>query len=164
MSHPDNPGVQLIDEAVIGATLARARSSPRLRANHNFHASDAAPFHRFLNAFVRGTYCAPHRHFSVPKAETFVVLRGKLAFFIFDEAGEVSHKVVLGADGALGIDIAPGVWHTLLPVTEEAVCLEVKLGPWDPTTAKEFAPWAPLEGDPASAQYAEGLLTTVRQV
>ena len=164
VAHPNVPGIQLIDEAVIEATLARARSSARLRANHNFHPSDADPFHRFLNAWLSGSYCAPHRHQAVAKPEMFVMLRGKLACFIFDDAGHVTQGVVLGAGGPLGIDVAAGTWHTILPVSPEAVCLEVRLGPWDPKTDKEFAPWAPREGEPGAEAYAERLLTTVRQV
>lgn len=156
-------GIQRIDDALIEATLVRARSSPRLRSNHNLHASHAEGFHRFLNAWVRGTYAAPHRHVTLPKPEAFVVLRGQLACFIFDDVGAVTESAVLGVNGLFGIDIAAGVWHTLLPVTPEAVCFEVKPGPWDPATDKEFAPWAPLEGDPRAAAYAEHLLTTLRQ-
>jgi cupin fold WbuC family metalloprotein len=162
MAEP-RPSIQLIDEALIEATLAKARSSPRLRANHNLHASHEDGFHRFLNAWVRGTYAAPHRHLGVPKPEAFITLRGKLACFIFDDAGAVVRSAVLGAGGLWGIDIPPGVWHTLLPVTPEAVCFEVKPGPWEPATDKEFAPWAPREGDPGAAAYAEHLLTAVRQ-
>jgi cupin fold WbuC family metalloprotein len=150
-------GVQLIDEALIEATLARARSSPRLRANHNLHASEAEPFHRFLNAWVRGTYAQPHRHLSPPKPENFSILRGKLACFVFDDDGRVLEHCVLGG-GCLGVDLAPGVWHTLAPVTAEAVCLEVKPGPWDPKTDKEFAAWAPREGEAAAAAYQAKLL------
>lgn len=156
--------VQLIDDALIEATLARARSSPRLRANHNLHSSHLEGFHRFLNAYLRGTYAAPHRHIAVPKPETFVVLRGTLACFIFDDAGGIAQSVVLGKGGLHGVDISPGVWHTVLPLSSEAVCLESKLGPWDAKTDKEFATWAPLEGDPAASEYAERLLTAVRQV
>jgi len=156
--------VQLIDEALIEATLEKARRSPRLRANHNFHASHADGFHRFLNAWVRGTYVAPHRHLSVPKPEAFMMLHGELACFVFDDSGRVLERVVLGRDGRQGIDLAAGVWHTLAPLTEEAVCFEVKPGPWDPATDKEFAPWAPLEGDPRAAAYLAGLLADLAVV
>ena len=74
--------VQLIDDPLIEATLEKARRSPRLRANHNFHTSHADGFHRFLNAWVHGTYVAPHRHVTVPKPEAFMVLRGELACFV----------------------------------------------------------------------------------
>jgi cupin fold WbuC family metalloprotein len=163
MAEPTQAGIQLIDDALIEATLARARSSPRLRANHNLHASAADDFHRFLNAWIRGTYAAPHRHIAVPKPEAFVILRGKLVCFVFDDRGEVTQHAVLGDGGVLGMDIAPGVWHTLLPLTPEAVCFEVKPGPWDPATDKEFAPWAPREGEPGTEAYAERLLTAIGQ-
>jgi cupin fold WbuC family metalloprotein len=152
-------GVQLIDEALIEATLAKARLSPRLRANHNFHASHADGFHRFLNAWIRGTYVAPHRHVAVPKPEAFMLLRGELVCFVFDDDGRVLERVVLGRDGRHGIDLAAGIWHTLAPLTAEAVCYEVKPGPWDAATDKEFAPWAPREGEPGTATYLAALLT-----
>jgi cupin fold WbuC family metalloprotein len=153
--------VQLIDEALIEATLVEARSSPRLRTTHNFHASHADGFHRFLNAWVRGTYAAPHRHIAVPKPEAVMVLRGELACFVFDADGAVIQSVVLGRDGRYGIDLAPGVWHTLAPVSAEAVCFEVKPGPWDPQTDKEFAPWAPREGEPGAQAYLAELMAAL---
>jgi cupin fold WbuC family metalloprotein len=164
MGDPSRPAFQLIDDALIEATLARARSSPRLRANHNLHASHADAFHRFLNAWIRGTYAAPHRHLEVPKPETFLILRGKVCCFVFDDEGRVTRHGVLGEGGLYGMDLEAGTWHTVLPVTDEAVCLEVKPGPWDPKTDKQFAPWAPLEGAAGAAAYAEHLLTAVRQV
>jgi hypothetical protein len=56
-----------------------------------------------------------------------------------------------------GIDLPPGVWHTILPITERAVCFEVKPGPWDPTDDKEFAEWAPAETHPSADAYRQTL-------
>jgi hypothetical protein len=67
-------------------------------------------------------------------------------------------RALTGIARARGIDLEPGVWHTLTAVSPYAVCYEVKPGPWDPKTDKEFAPWAPSEGDPAAAGYLRGLL------
>ena len=150
--------VQLIDEALLDATLARAVTAPRGRINHNFHPDMAANPHRFLNAWTRGSYAAPHRHLAVPKPESFVVLRGELALFIFDDEGKVTERHVLGRNGVVGLDLAPGLWHTVTALSETAVCFEVKAGPYDAATDKEFAPWAPREGDPAAAEYLAGLL------
>ena len=114
--------------------------------------------HRFLNAWTRGSYAAPHRHLEVPKPESFIVLRGELVLFLFDDVGAVTETHILGRDGVLGIDIAPGLWHTLTALTDTAICFEVKAGPYDAATDKEFAPWAPREGDPAAASYLANLL------
>lgn len=155
--------VQLIDESLLERTLDSARRSPRLRANHNFHPDLAANPHRFLNAFLRGSYCAPHRHREVPKPESFVVLRGELALWIFDDDGNVSERHVLGRDGVMGIDIAPGCWHTLAALSETAICFEVKPGPYDAKTDKEFAPWAPREGEPGANEYLSRLVAELER-
>jgi cupin fold WbuC family metalloprotein len=158
MSGDEASRIQLIDEALIEATLVKARSSPRLRANHNFHPSHADGFHRFLNALVRGTYVAPHRHVTPPKAETFLALRGELACFVFDDDGRVTERIVLGRDGRHGVDFAAGVWHSIAALTPEVVAYEAKPGPWDVTTDKELAPWAPREGAPRASAYLAQLL------
>ena len=152
-------GIQCVTDELIERTVAGARSSPRLRKNHNFHASPADPTHRFLNAWIRGTYAAPHRHLDPPKPETFVMLRGEIACFVFDDEGRVRERYVLGRNGLVGVDLPPGVWHTLAPVTDVAVCFEVKPGPWDPATDKEFAPFAPREGEAGAAEYLARLMT-----
>lgn len=153
--------VQLIDEALLDATLARAFAAPRGRINHNFHPDLASNPHRFLNAWTRGSYAAPHRHLAVPKPESFIVMRGELALFVFDDAGAIIEKHLLGRHGLLGVDLAPGLWHTVAAVTETAVCFEVKAGPYDAATDKEFAPWAPREGEPGAAQYLERLMAAL---
>ena len=156
------PGaVQLLDDALLDATLALAVQAPRGRINHNFHPDLASNPHRFLNAWTRGSYASPHRHLVVPKPESFIVLRGELALFVFDDEGNVQQHHVLGRSGLIGIDLAPGVWHTLAAVTATAICYEVKAGPYDAATDKEFAQWAPSEGAPDAPQYLQRLLRLI---
>jgi cupin fold WbuC family metalloprotein len=149
--------IQTIDRALFRRLVERARETPRRRTNHNFHGAMEENPHRFLNVMLRGTYVAPHRHLDPPKAEAFLVLEGEIAFFTFDDAGEVASVHRLGRD-AVGIDIEPGVWHTLAVLSEEAVCYEVKPGPYSAANDKDFAPWAPREGDPEAPAYQARLL------
>jgi cupin fold WbuC family metalloprotein len=157
-----DPRIQLLDSRLFQSLIQRAYQSPRLRTNHNFHLSMDDNPHRFLNVMVKDTYIAPHRHRNPPKSESFLVLEGELAFFTFDDAGRVTSTHVLGRK-ALGIDIQPGVWHTLAVVTPHAVCYEVKPGPYSASDDKDFAPWAPMEGDPGVKEYLEGLLSGIRE-
>jgi cupin fold WbuC family metalloprotein len=154
--------IQLVTRALVEQTIAAAEQSSRQRSNHNFHPNAEANPHRFLNAFVRGTYCAPHRHALPPKAESFIVLSGTLVVFIFDDGGRVLQRHELSPEGTLGIDLAPGIWHTLAPLTPTAVCFEVKPGPYEASTDKEFAQFAPLEGAPGAAEYLQRLLSAPR--
>ncbi|MCX6629127.1 MAG: WbuC family cupin fold metalloprotein [Candidatus Solibacter sp.] len=152
--------MQVIDSTLFRVLIERARHSPRLRANHNFHSSMEENPHRFLNVMIQGTFIAPHRHIDPPKSETFVVLEGKLAFFTFDDAGQIANTFVLGRD-AIGVDVQPDVWHTIAVLTPHVVCFEVKPGPYAAATDKDFAPWAPREGDPRAGEYLDMLVSTV---
>jgi cupin fold WbuC family metalloprotein len=154
-------GVQILNRALFDDLIERAKRSPRLRINHNFHLYMEDNPHRFLNVMVKGTYVAPHRHLEPPKAESFVVLEGEMAFFIFDDTGQVTRTEVVGAD-PIGIDLAPGVWHTLTPLSAHAICYEVKPGPYSASNDKDFAPWAPREGEPQVTAYLDGLMSTLR--
>jgi cupin fold WbuC family metalloprotein len=154
--------VKLISSGLFETVADRALASPRRRMNHNFHASAEDNPHRFLNVLLRGTYIRPHRHSDPPKAETFLVLEGIAEVILFDDRGVITARHSLGAETAegrvWGVDLPPGVWHTILPRTDRAVCFEVKPGPWQAASDKEFAPWAPLEDSPSAAEYCRKLL------
>jgi cupin fold WbuC family metalloprotein len=78
---------------------------------------------------------------------------------IFDDHGHIEQRFALGReDAAVGVDIPPGVWHTAAALSDHAVCFEVKPGPYVQVVDKEFAPWAPREGNPRCAEYLETLL------
>lgn len=156
--------IERIDDALFDAILARADASPRGRINHNFHESPDENPHRFLNVMKRGTYVRPHRHEDPPKSETFLVLRGEIVVFMFDDAGAIKRCEVLSEPaqgGACGIDLSPGIWHSIAVRSEHAVCFEVKPGPYQASNDKEFAPWAPPEGAPECAAYLDSLIAHI---
>jgi cupin fold WbuC family metalloprotein len=154
--------VRLISEALFDTVSSEAALSPRRRMNHNFHADAADNPHRFLNILLSGTYIRPHRHLEPPKSESFLVLEGRADVVTFDDAGHILARYRLGAateEGRLwGVDLSPGVWHTIVARTRRVVCFEVKPGPWLPSSDKEFAPWAPAEGESGVSAYLASLL------
>ena len=85
--------MKLITEELLDTVTSQAKENSRLRMNYNFHASMDAPIHRLLNALEPGTYLPPHRH--TGKEETYLVLRGSLLAFFYDDAGDVTDKVCL---------------------------------------------------------------------
>jgi cupin fold WbuC family metalloprotein len=153
-----------LDDDLMDATLARARQSPRRRANHCFHAPGDR-LQRMVNAALRGSYFQPHRHKDPDKLEIFTVLRGRVLVITFDDTGKPDEVVLLssdpgeGANAARQVEIPAGAWHTLAVLSEEAVLYEVIDGHFDPGTHKRFAPWAPSEADAEAAQaYLAGLI------
>ncbi|MCW5963039.1 MAG: WbuC family cupin fold metalloprotein [Bryobacterales bacterium] len=159
--------LELIHPSQFEQLLKDATQSPRRRAVHCFHSGPDDNPHRFLNLILHGSYVAPHRHALPPKAESFVVLRGKLGVILFDDFGSVRsthHLHALGepqasADSspACGLDLVPGIWHSIVALSPVAIIFEVKPGPYDAGTDKEFAPWAPSEADPNAPAYVEWL-------
>jgi len=149
-------GLRPIDQTLFDAVAAQARSSPRFRCNHNFHA-ESEPVQRFLNVLQPGTYVRPHRHQRATAGagfECFVVLQGAIGLLLLDADGAVIHQGRREAQGPLrGIELAEGQFHTLVALTADAVMFELKQGPYVPTADKDFLACFPLEGSPeASAQ------------
>lgn len=154
-----NPA-RLIDAALFADVCAAARASPRRRRNHNFHRQDGDACHRLLNAIEPGSYVRPHRHLDPAKDETIIVLRGRLAALLFDDAGKVTQAAVLAPGGdCAGIDIPHGRYHTLFALEPGTVMFEAKAGPFLPLGAAEYAPWSPPEGTPEAAVFLAELVS-----
>lgn len=140
--------MKIIDEQLLDETTRHARQSPRLRMNYNFHENLNDPVNRLLNAMEPGTYLRPHRHLDPDKDEIFLLLRGKVAVFIFDEQGNITEKIILDPKkGRYGAEIKAGIWHGLWVMESGSVIYEVKQGPFAPLSPDNFAPWSPEPDD-----------------
>ena len=147
-----------ITREVVKGLADEAAGLPRLRKNLNYHTDYADPINRMLNALQPGTYVQPHRHRDPDKRETFIILSGKIAVLEFDDEGSITDHVILRPlTGAYGVEIAAGVWHTLIILEHDSVIFEVKDGPYSPIDDKNFASWAPKEGDERCAAYLDEL-------
>ena len=128
-----------INENLLEQVSRRARESPRMRMNHNFHRFED-PVNRMLNAIEPESYIRPHRHLHPPLDETFLVLRGLGAAVLFDDNGNVSNILPLDPQrGHWGVDIPAGWFHTILALETETVFYEIKAGPFDPSRPKDLA-------------------------
>ncbi|MCD7850509.1 MAG: WbuC family cupin fold metalloprotein [Parabacteroides sp.] len=151
----------LINEALLNETTERAKQSPRLRMNHNFHERLDDPVNRMLNALEPGTYLRPHRHLNPDKDEIFLLLRGRVAVFLFDDDGNVSRIQILDPkEGVYGAEIKAGAWHSLLVLESGSVIYEIKEGPFVPLSADNFAPWSPAPEETEAVRRYMELLTT----
>ncbi|MDC7817209.1 WbuC family cupin fold metalloprotein [Pseudomonas sp. BLCC-B112] len=146
-------GPSFLDQALFSDLAEKASANPRGRQHHNFHAMEE-PCHRMAVGLQPCTYVPPHRHLSADKAETLLVLKGRLGVLIFDEAGQVLGKRVLQAGGdCVGVDLPAGVFHGLVVLEPDSLMFECKAGPYRPVGEGEQASWAPREGEPGVAQY-----------
>ncbi len=148
----------LISTDLIRRAVEASRRSPRKRIILPLHKEPKSPLHRMINAMQPYSYIRPHRHLQPPKAESVIVLQGALLCFIFSADGEVEHIHTLAAGSThFGIDSEAGVYHTFLALGEDTVLFEAKPGPYEQSSDKDFASWAPAEDTPEAEAYMEYL-------
>ena len=155
-----------ITRELIAAKAAHARASERQRGIHIFHEGGSDTLQRMLNALQPGTYVQPHRHITPPKAESIVLLQGSIGFVPFHDDGSIDRDhwhLIDEASGCIGVDYRAGVWHTFFALAADTVLFEVKPGPYDAATDKEFAAWAPAEGGVGALEYLAEVEDTFRQ-
>ena len=128
--------MQIIDNELLDEVSRQARESERLRMNYNFHDSLDAKAQRLLNALEPGTELPVHRHCMT--AETYIVLRGRIRVYFYDDDKRVTEEVELApSEGNYGIHIPAGQWHTLEVMEKETLIFEVKDGPYTPIEPKD---------------------------
>ena len=121
--------MKIIDDILLNEVSAKAKDSPRLRMNYNFHQSLDDLCHRFLNAVEPGTEVPIHKH--PTKDESCFILRGKVKVSTYNDDGTIKENCVLCVEeGRYGVDIPKGVWHSLESLEAGSVIFECKEGPF----------------------------------
>ena len=119
----------VIDNKVLDELSAKAKASPRLRMNLNFHESLEDKCHRFLNAMEPGTVVPIHHH--PTKEESFVVLRGKIRVTTYNDDGSVIEDHILSpTEGRYGVNVEKNIWHKVEALESNSVIFECKDGPY----------------------------------
>ena len=148
----------IINDELLDGIIKESRSNPRRRKNYNFHKVMDDPLQRMINVLQPDSYVQPHKHEEPDKREAFVILKGRLLVIIFSADGEITDSAILDHSlGNFGYDIEAGVFHTIIALEPDTVVYEVKDGPYNPMDDKNFAKWAPKEGDEDALFYIEKL-------
>ena len=91
---------------------AQAKASPRLRMNLDLRNSADDKSQRMLNAIEPGSPMPIHRHMA--SSETVTLLRGKIRWHFYDDAGKETECVMLDANGDVRcINVEKARWHSL---------------------------------------------------
>ena len=147
--------VTRITESLFTQVAQHAAASPRRRKNHNLH-EESDLVQRFLNVLQPGTYVRPHRHRRDQAGagfECFVVLQGSVGLLVLNSAGDVLQRERLEAGGEVrGVQLAEGLFHTLVALEADSVMFEIKQGPYEPLADKDFLEAFPLEGTAEAGQ------------
>ena len=127
-----------IDDRLLDSLTEQAKSSERLRMNMDLRNSPADTSQRMLNAIEPGSEVPIHRHCTT--SETVVVLRGRLIEEFYDDLEcRCTDAIELSADGPVrALNIPAGQWHTVRVLESGTVIMEVKDGPYIPTSPTDI--------------------------
>lgn len=130
------------DNKLIDELYNQAKGSDRKRAHYLLHHSHQDKVQRLLIALVRGSYVEPHFHELSSQWEMFSVTKGCIKVCLFSESGSVLKEFLVGPDESIAfVEFAPGEIHSVECLSELALMLEIKEGPFDNNFAKSFPAW-----------------------
>lgn len=125
-----------ISQEILDNLSEQAKASPRLRMAMDLRNSPEDLSQRMLNALEPGTVMPIHRHLA--SSETVVLLRGKICWHFYDDAGNETESVVLDANGDVRcINVEKARWHSLECLESGSVLFESKDGKYEPLREDE---------------------------
>jgi len=126
----------VIDKKVLDELTEKAKANPRLRLGMDLRNTPEDKSQRMLNALEPGTVMPIHRHKA--SSETVVLLRGRICWHFYDDAGNKTESVVLDANGDVRcINVEKARWHSLECLESGSVLLESKDGKYEPLKEDE---------------------------
>jgi cupin fold WbuC family metalloprotein len=152
------PGVYVAGEDAVALSredcaflIAEAPTTEKGRTRICTHRDAGDALQEMFIALADGSYLRPSVH---RRDESIHVLEGRAAYLFFDEAGEVTEILQLGAFGSADRSfycrIPKGTYHALVVQSDTLLVHEATEGPFDPGDTA-FAVWAPEESDTAGA-------------
>lgn len=127
----------VIDNKILDDLSAQAKANPRLRQAMDLRNSPEDLSQRMLNALEPGTIMPIHRHMA--SSETVTLLRGKIRWHFYDDAGKETESVLLDANGDVRcINVEKARWHSLECLESGSVLLESKDGKFEPLREDEM--------------------------
>lgn len=134
-----------VDSALIEELKA---ASVRLGGNNVrlcLHDGPDSAFHEMINLEHKGRYYRPHKHMA--KGESYHIIEGKMAAFVFDEDGQVVDANVLDPQVNFLYRIGGNMYHAVMPLSDRLIYHESKLGPFLRESDSIFPVWAPDGSD-----------------
>ncbi|HIF9248499.1 TPA: WbuC family cupin fold metalloprotein [Photobacterium damselae] len=131
--------MKIIDQELINNLYIAADKSDRKRSHHLLHSSHQDKVQRLLIAMKQGSYVEPHYHELPHQWELFQVLEGLVKVTICSNDSSGNKYFEIGGNSKIKIiEIQPYEIHSVECLSEQALLLEVKEGPFNPEFAKRF--------------------------
>ncbi len=126
------------------------------------HKNKSSKHHSMVLLQNKNNYYRPHKHKN--KGDTFLILKGKLACFLFNNKGKIKFKCVLKKNEIFRTP--SNTFHAVMPLTKRVFYFETKKGPFLKKNDSIFANWSPSnkENKIKIKNYKNMLLKSINKV
>ncbi|ENQ4672742.1 WbuC family cupin fold metalloprotein [Vibrio cholerae] len=130
--------MNVFNDENLASLFAEAKTSPRKRAHRNLHVSYDDKVQRLFIALTKGSYVEPHYHELSHQWEMFVVISGLIRVCYYNSQGSIQSELLVGEEqSSKVVEFHPHDIHSVECLSETALMLEIKEGPYDPDYSKK---------------------------
>lgn len=130
-----------LEAKVIEELKAKAKENASGKYRLCLHHSPQDKLHEMFIVQGKGNYGRPAKHSYTTESNT--IIEGALLIIIFDDDGNITDCFELSQEKYHSFRIDTDIYHMSIPLTEQVVFYETKLGPFIPDEGNIFADWAP---------------------
>jgi cupin fold WbuC family metalloprotein len=133
-------GLVMINNQIILQLIEESKKNNSCDIRLSLHKDPSDKHHNMIILQHKGNYYRPHKHLAKP--ETYHLIKGKMAVFIFNDTGVIIDSVILDPQENFIYRIGANNWHVSIPLTEHVIFNESKPGPFIRQGDSIFAEWA----------------------
>lgn len=133
-----------VDAGMIEHLKKKAQANDSGKYRLCMHHSPQDSLHEMYIVRGKWDYGRPEKHMHT--TESHMIIEGVLLIVIFNDAGEIEDLFKLSKENYLSYRMDVNVYHMSIPLTDQVVYYEAKLGPF-PNEGNVFAEWAPEAHD-----------------
>lgn len=149
-----------VDTKVIEELKSKARANASGKYRLCMQHSSQDNLHEMFVVRSKGDYGRPDKHFYTTESHTIV--DGAMLVILFEEDGCIKEVFELSKESFYTYRIDTNIYHMQIPITEQVVYYEVKLGPFT-EKSNVFPDWAPDPHDLEHvAAYMEDLKNRIK--
>ena len=134
--------MKIVSSRQLESLFQQAELSPRKRIHLNLHTSFGDKVQRLYIAMIKGSYVEPHYHELPHQWEMFFVLQGEILLKLYNVDGSAKESMLVGGGHEVqSIELHPSDIHSVECISDRALLVEIKEGPFNPELAKVFPNW-----------------------
>lgn len=150
-----------VDASMLHDMKQKAAQNLSGKVRYCFHESEEAAVQEMLFVIPDFGYTRPHMHKDA--AESHVILDGEGYCVLFDDLGNIVESFRISPKSNFMYRIQKGIWHMVLPLSNQMVIYEVREGKFDNST-NTFPKWAPHENEKGMVrQYKNNLMKQIQR-